>query len=148
MTSIQSFNLSFPLLFHVISTAILKSLPWFPASPPWFPTFFYFHPDSPHSHADSPYPHSHTIPRIPMLLFRNFLILFQFPILAFTNTLLGLYSFSIYFRKIVTSVQKRTLPFFYYCITLGIKLLFTSYMMSSVLSPKIIYLIVPQVKNL
>ena len=36
LTSLQSLNLSFPLLFCVISTAILKFPPWFPAFLPWF----------------------------------------------------------------------------------------------------------------
>ena len=36
LTSLHYLNLSFPLLFHVISTAIAKFLPWFPASSPRF----------------------------------------------------------------------------------------------------------------
>ena len=102
LTSLQSFNSSFSLLFHVISTAILKFPPWFSASPPWFATFFVFLPRFPafsrwfsaaafpchslHSHSCSlHFPHS----------------VLQFPIMAFTNSLLSLYSSRIYFRKIV-----------------------------------------------
>ena len=148
LTSLQSLNLSFPLLFHVISTALLKFPPWFPALPPWFPTFFVFPPRFPafprwfsvpafpshssHSHSYSPH-------------FPHFVI--QFPILAYTDSLFSLYFLRTYFRKIVALFQKRTLPFCY-CITLGTKLLFTSSVTSSVLSPKIIYLIVSQVKDL
>ena len=52
LTSLQSFNLSFPLLFHVISTVILT-----------------FHLDSLHRHPDSPYFCISTqIPRIPTLI--------------------------------------------------------------------------------
>ena len=113
LTSLQSFNLSFPLLFHVISTAILKLLPWFPASAPWFPTFFVFPPrflTFPCRFSAPAFPshslHSHPyFPDIP-----HFVL--QFPILAFTDTVLSLYSLSIYFRTIVALVQKRTLPFF------------------------------------
>ena len=39
-------------------------------------------------------------------------------------------------------------PLCYYCITLGTKLLFTFSVTSSVLSTKVIYLLVPEVKNL
>ena len=112
LTSLQSFNLSFPLLFHVISAAILTFPPWFLASPPWYLTFFVlpprfsalprwlfapaFLPHSSHSNPYSPhFPHS----------------VLQFPILALTDSLLSLYSLRSYFRKIVALVQKRTLPF-------------------------------------
>ena len=40
------------------------------------------------------------------------------------------------FKKIVTLVQKRILPYCYYCITLGTKSLFTWSETSSVISPK------------
>ena len=112
LTSIQSFNLSFPLLFHVISTAILKFPPWFPASPPWFTTFFVFPPRFPafpgwfstpafpshslHSHPYSPH-FSHSV--------------LQFPILALTDSLLSLYFLRSYFRKIVALVQNEHSPF-------------------------------------
>ena len=112
LTFLHSLNLSFSLLFYVISTAILKFPPWFSASPPWFPTFFAFPPRLPafprwfpapafpshssHSHLYSlHFPHS----------------IFQFPILDFTDNLLSLLSLIIHFRKIVALVQKRTLPF-------------------------------------
>ena len=42
LTSLHSLNLSFPLLLYIISAAIVKFLPWFPASSPWFPTFLAF----------------------------------------------------------------------------------------------------------
>ena len=138
LTSVQSFNLSFPLLFYVISTAILKFPPWFPASPPWFLIFLYFHPDSLHSHADSLHPHSHLIhwhsrPYSPHSPHSDL----QFPIFTLTDSQLSLYSLQSHFRKIVALVQNRMLP-----------LLFTSSMTPSVLSPNIIYLIEPQVKNI
>ena len=113
LTSLQSFNLSFPLLFHVISAAILTFPPWFLASPPWYLTFFVlpsrfsalprwlFAPAFlPHSSHSNPYP-----PHFPHSVL-------QFPILALTDSLLSLYSLRSYFRKIVALVQKRTLPFF------------------------------------
>ena len=113
LTSLQPFNLSFSLLFPVISSAILKFPPWFPASSFWFPTFFVFPPRFPefpcwfsapifpshslHSHLYSPhFPHS----------------VLQFLISALTDSLLSLYSLRSYFRKIVALVQKRTLPSF------------------------------------
>ena len=113
LISLQSFNLSFPLLFHVISTAILKYLLWFPASPPWFPTFFVFPARFPafprwFSAPALPSHSSHSHPYIPQ--FPHSVL--QFPILAFTDSLLSLYFLSIYFRKIVALVKKRTLPFF------------------------------------
>ena len=103
------FQFIFPLLLLVISTAILKFLPWFPASAPWFPHFLYFHPDSPHSHAESPLPHFHPIPHISTLILRISLISFSNS--PFTDSLLSLYSLRIYFSKIDILVQKRTLPF-------------------------------------
>ena len=123
LTSLQSFNLSFTFLFHVISTAILKFPPWFSASQPWFLTFFVFPPRLPvlprwfsaaafPSHSSDSHPYSPHFPHSVL----------QFPIFAFTDSLLSLYSLRIYFRKIVDLVQKRTLP---YCINLGTKLLFT-----------------------
>ena len=113
LISLQSFSLTFPLLFHIISTAILKFLSWFPVLPPWFHAFFEFPPRFPEfprwfsapafpSHSS----HSHLyFPQFPHSVL-------EFPILAFTDSLLSLYSLSIYFRKIVALVQKRTLPFF------------------------------------
>ena len=113
LTSLQFFNLSFSLLFHVISAAILKFPPWFPASPRWFPTFFVFLPRFPASprwfstpafpsHFSHSHPYSlhfsHSVP--------------QFPILTFTDSLLSSYSLIIYFRKIVGLLQMRTFSFF------------------------------------
>ena len=74
LTCLYSLNLSFLLLFYVISTTTLKFPPSFPASQSWYPNFSYFHPDFPHSHADSPHPYSHSIPRIPTLILRISLI--------------------------------------------------------------------------
>ena len=149
LTSLQSSNLSFPLLFHVISIATLKFLPWFPASPLWFHTFFVFPPRFPafpgwFSAPAFPYHFSHSLTY--SLHFPHSVL--HFPILFFTDSLLSLCSLRIYFRKIVALIQKQNTPLFYYCITLGAKLLFTSSMTSWVLSPKIIYFIVPQVKSL
>ena len=47
LTSLHSFNLSFLLLFNVISTVIPKFLPWFQVSPHWFSAFSAFHPRFP-----------------------------------------------------------------------------------------------------
>ena len=91
------------------------------------PHFFHFDADFPHPHADSPHPHSHPIPRIPRLILRISLILFpDFPFWILQIACSVCNFLRIYFRKIVALVQKRTLPFV---------------MTSSVLSPKIIYLI-------
>ena len=97
-----------PIFQFIISiaipcTAILKFPPWFPiffvfplrfpAFPRWFsaPTFpshfSHSHPYSPH------FPHS----------------VLQLPILAFTDSLLSLYSLRIYSMKIVALVKKRSL---------------------------------------
>ena len=66
LTSLHFLNLSFPLLFYVISTNLLKFPPWFPASPPWPPPYFsHFHQDSSHSHTDFPHLHQHAILQIP-----------------------------------------------------------------------------------
>ena len=115
LTSLQSFNFSiyFPLLFHVISTTILKFPSWFPASPPWFTTFFVFPPRFSAfprwfsaiafpSHSSHSYPYSPHFPHSVL----------QLPFLALTDSLLSLYSLRSYFRKIVALVQKRTSPFF------------------------------------
>ena len=113
LTSLQSFNLSFPLIFHVISTAILKFSPWLPASPPWFPTFLVFPPRFPAfpSWFSSPAVPSHSSHSHPYFLHFPHSVL-QFPILPFTDSLLSLYCWRIYFRKIVALVQKWTLPIF------------------------------------
>ena len=113
LTSLQSSNLSFPLLFHVISIATLKFLPWFPASPLWFHTFFVFPPRFPafpgwFSVPAFPYHFSHSLTY--SLHFPHSVL--QFPILVFTDSLLSLCSLRIYFRKIVALIQKQTLPFF------------------------------------
>ena len=44
LTSLHSLNLSFSLLFYVISMAILKFPPWVAVSLPLFPTIFAFSP--------------------------------------------------------------------------------------------------------
>ena len=44
--SLHSLNLSFPLLFYFIFTAIPKFPRWFSTSPPWFAAFFAFPPNS------------------------------------------------------------------------------------------------------
>ena len=103
--SIQSVNLSFPLLFYVIYSVILKFPSWFSALSPLFSTFFTFPPrlhapafpsHSSHSHSYS----SHFLHFVP-----------EFSILAFTDSLLNLQFLRIYFNKIVALVQKRTLSF-------------------------------------
>ena len=80
LTSFQSFNLSFPLLSHVVSTAILNFPLWFPASPPWFLTFLVFSPRFlafPRWFYSLPFPsHSFNSPHFPYSVL-------QFPILAF-----------------------------------------------------------------
>ena len=42
LTCLHTLNLSFSLLFYVISTALPKFPLWFPTSSPWFPAFFVF----------------------------------------------------------------------------------------------------------
>ena len=129
MTFRHSLNLSFTIIIYYMSflplylTFHLDSLhrhpnslilhmfaflPRFPVFPRWFPT-----PIFP-SHS------SHSLPYSPH--FPHFVP--QFPVLPFTDSLR-----IIYFRKIVASVQQRTL--------LGTKLLFTSFMTSSVLRQKL-----------
>ena len=83
LTSLHSFNLSFSL-FYVISAAIPKFPPKFPANPHWFSAFL-FHPS-------------------------QFLVT-EFLISTFTGGLLSLWSLRINFKKIVTLVQKRTFLF-------------------------------------
>ena len=102
----------FQLLFHVISTDILKFPLWFPGRHSDSSHFLNFHPDSLHSHSDSSHPHSILISCISTLILRISFILFSnSPISEFTDSLLSLQSWRIYFRKIVALVQKRTLPF-------------------------------------
>ena len=129
LTFRHSLNLSFTIIIYYMSflplylTFHLDSLhrhpnslilhmfafpPRFPVFPRWFPT-----PIFP-SHS------SHSLPYSPHFL--HFVP--QFPVLPFTDSLR-----IIYFRKIVASVQQRTL--------LGTKLLFTSFMTSSVLRQKL-----------
>ena len=143
LTSLQSFNLSFPLLFHVIQTAILDSLHRHPDAP----HFSYFHPDFPPS----------------MLIFRTSIpsLFLAFPpvfsvLPSFCSSIphFGFYRqpaqfmfFKNLFYETSCFSSKTNTPLFYYCVSLGTKL-FTPSMTSSVLSPKLIYLMVPQVKNL
>ena len=122
LTSLQSFNLSFPrysMLFLPLYLSFhLDSLQRHSDSQ----HFLYFHLDFPHFHADSLHPHSHPISHIPTLSLHISVSTFpsphfphsvlQFPILALTNSLLSFYSLRSYFRKIVALAQKRTLPFF------------------------------------
>ena len=112
LTSLQSFSSSFPLLFHVISTDILKLPPWFPTLPLWFPTFFVFPPRFP------AFPRWFSAPAFPSHswhshpYYLHFLhSILQFSILALTDSLLSLYSLRNYFKKIVALVKKPTLPF-------------------------------------
>ena len=148
LTSLQYFTLSFPLLFHVVSTAILKFPPWFLAPLPWFTHFSDFHPDSQHSHADFSHPHFHPLPHILTFILRISLIPFSNSPFWFLQIACSVCTFKE--LKIENSCfsSKTNIPLFYYCITLGTNLLCTSYMTSSVLSPKIIDLTVPRVKNL
>ena len=146
--SLHSLNLSFSLLSYVIATAILK-IPH---------GSLHHHPDSPQFHI------SIRILRIPTLIPRNcipipfltFPPLFSvFPLFHFPIPLFGFYrqlaqfvTFKNLFYKNSCFSSKANTPLCYYCITFCVKLLFTPSMTSSVLSSKIIYLIVPQVKNL
>ena len=93
LTSLHSLNLLLPLLFYAISVAISRF-------PPWFSHFLHFHSDS---------PHSDLIPHIPTLIF-------HIPLIPFPNSpfrLSQIAQFVIFnnFEKIVTLVQKRTLPY-------------------------------------
>ena len=144
-TSPQSFDLSFRcysmlflplyLRFHLDSciTTLIRDIFCISTQIPRIPTLIlrtafpshssHFHPYSPH------FPHS----------------VLQFSILAFTDSLLSLYSLRIYFRKIVALVQKWTLPFLLLHNSRHQIIIYIIYEVIS-LSPKIIYLI-EQVKN-
>ena len=105
MTSLQSFNLSFPLLFHVICIAILKFLPWFLASPPWFPTFFVFptrFPTFPRWFSAPAFPShsSHSHPYFMQFPYSSL----QFPILAFTYNLLSFLLLHNSWHQIIISI--------------------------------------------
>ena len=103
---------SFPLLFFYISTAISKVPFWFPASPPWFPAFCAFSTRFP---ALSGWVHAlpfHPLHFHPCSLHYSHSVS-QVPIPAFTDNLFSLWSLRIFFKKIVTLVQKWTLP----CVT-------------------------------
>ena len=65
LTSLHFLNLSFPLLFYVISTNLLKFPPWFPASPPWPPHIFLISTKIPLIPTDFPHLHQHAILQIP-----------------------------------------------------------------------------------
>ena len=73
-TSFRYLNLSFPLLFYVISAAISSFHLDFPHRDSDSLHFPHFHPDFLHSHADSP--HTYPIPWIPTLILCISLILF------------------------------------------------------------------------
>ena len=72
-----------------------------------------FHTNSPHFHPDShfarqcraDFPHSHFIPCVPLISFP------KISILVFADSLLKLKSLRIYFKKVVTLVQKRIFLF-------------------------------------
>ena len=66
LTSLNYFNLSFSLLFYVMSTAIPKCPPWFPTSSHWFPIFLCISSQIPHIPVLIP-----SIP-IPFLAFPSF----------------------------------------------------------------------------
>ena len=103
------------------------------------------------------------IPHIPTLILRTRI---PIPFLAFPPLFSGIPSFwspiphfgfyrystqFVFFKYLFSEnscfSSKMKTPLFYYCITLGTKLLFTSSMTSSVLSPKIIYLILTSSKK-
>ena len=136
LTSPQSLNLSFPLLFYAIFTAIIKFRPWFPILLPWFPTFFAFSPRFfafPNWFPVPAFPSysSHSHPYSSLIPFRNssfWLLQIVCSVVIFKN---------IFYENSCFSSKTNT-PLCYYCITLGTKLLFTSSTTSSVLSPKII----------
>ena len=107
LNSLYSLNLSFPLLFYVISTTLPRFPPWFPALPSWFPTFFAFPPIFPKfplwfSAPTFPSHYSHSHPYFPHFSYS----VPQFSILAFIDSLPVLWSLRIYFRKIIALVQK------------------------------------------
>ena len=151
LTSFQSFNLSFALLFHVISTAIFKFLTWFPASPPSFPTFVVFPPRF------SAFPHWFSAPAFPSYLSHSSHsspLFSAFPSFSSPIPDFGFYRYPaqfVFFKDLFSEnscfTSQRNTPLFYNCITLSTKLLFISSMTSSLLSPKIDYLIVSRVKN-
>ena len=110
-------------LFSIILTSLHSSLHLNSLHHPDSSNFLHFHPDSPHSHADSPRPHSH--PFSPQFPHSDF----QFPILSFTDSMLTQFViFQNFFQENSCFSSKTNTPLCYYCITLGTKLLFTSYM--------------------
>ena len=80
LTSLHSLNLSFPLLFYVISTAIPKFPFWLSTSPPWFPKLFVFPPrfSASPSHSSQSHPYSphfpHSVPQFPISVFTDNLL--------------------------------------------------------------------------
>ena len=144
--SLESFNLSFLLLFNIISTAILKFLLCSPAMQPWFLKFIVIQPRFPGFpcwFSTSKFPsHSTVILRISL----------QFPIFAFTDRRFNLYSLRIYVRKIVALVQKGAIAFLLLHNYWHQIIIYTIYDVISVINMisviKIIYLIVPQLKKL
>ena len=130
LTFLHFLNLLFTLLLFAVSTATPKFPPLFSASAHLFPAF----PASP-SAFPSHFLHSpHFAP--------------NFHILAFTDNLLSLKSLKIYFKKIITLVQKLTLHLVTTVQPLLQIIVYIIYdVISNNLPPKIIYLIVPQVKK-
>ena len=102
------------------------------------PHFLHFHPDSRHCHANSLDSHFHPIFHSYSPHFPPSDIQLPGHFVFFKNL----------FQENICFSSKTKTPLFNYYITPGTKLLFTSSMTLSVLSPKIIYLMVSQVKNL
>lgn len=130
LTFLHSFNFSFPLLFYVISIAMPTFLSWFPASPHWLPTFStipHRFPAYPRWFPGFPSHSSHSLYSVP-----------QFPASSFW--------FRNLFQENSCFSSKINAPLCYYSTALGTKL-FTSSMTSSVISPKIIYVLLPPVKT-
>ena len=99
LNSLYSSNMSCIPLFHAISTAISKFPPYSLHRHPDSPNLLDSYPDFrhfPHSNTYSSY-FSDSVPR--------------FHISVFTDSLVGFEPLRIYFKKIVTLVQKQTLPF-------------------------------------
>ena len=140
LTSLQSFNYHFRcysmLLLQLYLSFHLGSLHRHSDSP----HFLYFHPDSPHSTAIL-----HTRIPIPFLVFPP--LLSTFPPFRSPMPHFGFYRYHaqfVFFKNLFQEnscfSSKTNTPLFYYSIILGTK----NYQKS----PKIIYLIVRQVKNL
>ena len=105
MSKVKCVKLNFTnvLMFYNLYIILFVIYHFHLDSPNFYTNSPHFHPDSPQCRAD--FPHSHFIPCIPLISFP------KISILVFADSLLSLKSLRIYFKKVVTLVQKRTFLF-------------------------------------